>query len=135
MGDRENKGVYRRVPVMIMGSEHTPPQPYLVLKLIIDYQNKSDDVDVIESASEMHLKFESIHPFIDGNGRIGRLLLIFELMKCGLLPVNINFTDRMKYYDCFDEYRINGNGNTLASLIADYEVQELESYIKIIEAE
>ena len=139
MGDRENRGIYRRMPVMIIGSEHTPPQPYLVPKLmeelVHDYNDKYDTADIIEAVSELHLKFEGIHPFIDGNGRTGRLLLNFELMKCGFLPVNIKFTERMKYYDCFADYRRNNNFDALASLIADYEIQELEKYISIIESE
>lgn len=137
MADRENRGVYRRVPVMIMGSEHTPPQPYLVPKLmeqlIIDYRNLFNDI--ITAVSVLHLEFESIHPFIDGNGRTGRLLLNFELMKSGLLPVNIKFSDRMKYYDCFDDYRKTNSSDSLVSLVADYEIQELERYICIIENE
>lgn len=137
MADRENRGVYRHVPVMIMGSEHTPPQPYLVPKLmeqlIMDYRNSTDDI--ITAVSVLHLEFENIHPFIDGNGRTGRLLLNFELMKSGLLPVNIKFTDRMKYYDCFDDYRTTSIPDALVSLVADYEIQELERYISIIENE
>lgn len=137
MADRENRGVYRRVPVMIMGSEHTPPQPYLVPKLmeqlVIDYRNST--YDIITAVSMLHLEFESIHPFIDGNGRTGRLLLNFELMKSGLLPVNIKFTDRMKYYDCFNDYRTTKSPDALVSLVADYEIQELERYISIIENE
>lgn len=145
MSDRENRGVYRKVPVMIMGSEHTPPQPYLVPKLIeqlvpklieqlvIDYNDHIDTNNIIHSVALLHLKFESIHPFIDGNGRTGRLLLNFELMKKGFLPINIKFTDRIKYYDCFDDYRKNGTEDMLTDLIADYEQQELERYISIIE--
>ncbi|MBO5163841.1 MAG: Fic family protein [Ruminococcus sp.] len=139
MADRENKGIYRRVPVMIMGSEHTPPQPFLIpelmAELVLDYNEKYGAADIIELASELHLRFESIHPFIDGNGRTGRLLLNFELMKCGLLPVNIKFTDRVKYYDSFDDYRRNNSVEALASLVADYEIQELQKYISIIENE
>lgn len=139
MADRENRGIYRCVPVMILGAEHTPPQPYLVPKLmeqlIIDYNELSQTTDVIQAVSLMHLKFEGIHPFIDGNGRTGRLLLNFELMKKGFLPVNIKFSDRAKYYDCFDDYRKNGTADMLKGLIADYEQQELERYISIIESE
>ncbi len=138
MADRENRGVYRRVPVMIVGSEYTPPQPYLVPKemeqLILDYNEMIKTSDVISAAALLHLKFECIHPFIDGNGRTGRLVLNFELMKSGLLPVNIKFTDRVKYYNCFDDYRLSGSADMLADLIAGYEISELERYIGIIEA-
>lgn len=137
MSDRENRGVYRRVPVMILGAEHEPPQPYLVPKLmeelILEYNEDLNTTEIIEAVALLHLKFESIHPFVDGNGRTGRLLLNFELMKNGLLPINIKFTDRIKYYDCFDDYRKNGTEDMLTDLIADYEQQELERYISIIE--
>lgn len=137
MADRENRGVYRRVPVMILGAEHEPPQPYLVPKLmeelILEYNEELNATEIIEAVALLHLKFESIHPFVDGNGRTGRLLLNFELMKNGLLPISIKFTDRAKYYDCFDDYRKNGTEDMLTDLIADYEQQELERYISIIE--
>ncbi|WP_206081513.1 hypothetical protein [Megasphaera sp. SW808] len=72
-------------------------------------------------------------PLIDGNGRTGRLLLNFELIKNGLLPIDIKFTDRRKYYDCFDAYHAdNKNPEKMVSLIAEYEKVELERYIKII---
>jgi len=78
--------------------------------------------------SEFHLRFEGIHPFIDGNGRTGRLILNFELIKAGLLPVNIKFTDRRRYYDCFDAH----TPGALAALIAEYETAELERvYINV----
>ena len=93
MGDRENRGVYRSVPVTIAGSEHTPPQPYFVPeqmeRLITDYSELCRSTNIIEAAAEFHLRFETVHPFIDGNGRTGRLILNLELMKNGLLPVNI----------------------------------------------
>jgi len=77
---------------------------------------------------------ESIHPFIDGNGRTGRLILNLERIKAGLLPVNIKFEDRRKYYDCFDDYYgKNHTSEMLSQLIANYEVNELEQHIKILE--
>ena len=123
---------------MILGAEHTPPQPYLVPKLmeqlVIDYNEMLSSRSVIEAVSELHLRFESIHPFIDGNGRTGRLILNLELMKAGLLPVNIKFADRAKYYNAFDEYSRSGSSAVLAQMISEYECAELERYISIIEA-
>ncbi|MGL5513474.1 MAG: Fic family protein, partial [Sporomusa sp.] len=79
-----------------------------------------------------HLRFEGIHPFIDGNGRTGRLILNLELLKAGLLPVNIKFSDRHKYYDCFDVYSIEQNAAMLTQLLAGYEIEEMEKYIQIV---
>lgn len=138
INDRANSGVYRGVPVMIMGSVHTPPKPYLVPaqieELIADYPRLKAEKHIIEAVSEFHLRFEGVHPFVDGNGRTGRLILNLELIKAGLLPVNIKFTDRRKYYDCFDAFYGNGHtADTLTGLIFAYEVEELERHIRIIE--
>jgi Fic family protein len=77
MNRPEDKGVYRRIPVRIIGALHEPPQPYLVPvqmeQLAAEFaHNKKHG---IEKAALFHLNFEGIHPFIDGNGRTGRLLL------------------------------------------------------------
>ena len=136
MHDARNKGVYRSVPVAIVGAVHTPPQPYLVpvrmYELIKSYEGMRDG-HIIEAAAEFHLRFEGIHPFIDGNGRAGRLILNLELLKAGLLPVNIKYSDRRRYYDCFGEYFAGGSPKALIELIADYELNELEKRINILE--
>ena len=137
MSDAENRGIYRRVPITIQGALHTPPQPYLIAPqmeaLIAEYDDIKRGRHIIEAIAEFHLRFEGIHPFIDGNGRTGRLIINLELIKAGFLPVNIKFTDRRKYYDCFDSYY--GNGHTpdmFAQLVLDYEVEELERHIEIL---
>ncbi|WP_044504297.1 Fic family protein [Megasphaera massiliensis] len=137
MNDRENRGKYRNVPVRIVGALHTPPQPYMIEpaidQLLQQYTVWKEKKHILEAAALLHLEFESIHPFIDGNGRTGRLLLNLELIKAGLLPVDIKFTDRRKYYDCFDSYHSgHHNPEQMASLIAAYEQEELERYIAIV---
>lgn len=140
MNDRENKGKYRSVPVKISGAVHVPPQPYLVAEqmgtLIAEYADIRARKHVIEAAAEFHLRFEGIHPFIDGNGRTGRLVLNLELIKAGLLPVNIKFADRRKYYAAFDSY-YGGERSAAAmvELIAEYERQELEKRLAILREE
>ena len=138
MNDSENKGIYRRVPVSIVGAAHTPPQPYLVPvqmeELIRDYDNMKKKKHILEAIAEFHLRFEGIHPFIDGNGRTGRLILNLELIKAEFLPVNIKFAHRRKYYDCFDAYYgSEASANAFIELIADYEREELERYIQILD--
>jgi len=138
ISDAENRGKYRSLPVTIQGAMHTPPQPYLIAPqmeaLIDEYEDMKRKQHIIQSIAEFHLRFEGIHPFIDGNGRTGRLIINLELIKAGLLPVNIKYTDRRKYYDCFDSYyRDKQTPDALVELIAGYEIQELERYIKILE--
>ena len=135
--DRQmDKGVYRSVPVRVGGFQ--PCQPYEVPiqmeRLMIDYGGEMQNLHVIERAAVFHLKFETIHPFIDGNGRVGRLLLNFELMKEGYPPVNIKFTDRTKYYGCFNHYRESDNdASQMTALIEEYAIYELKRYIEIAE--
>jgi len=137
INDSENKGVYRRVPVTILGALHTPPQPYLISpqmeQLLADYETMKQSKHVIEAIAEFHLRFEGIHPFIDGNGRTGRLILNLELIKAGLLPVNIKFTDRRKYYESFDSYYgTDHSPAALTQLISGYEVEELQQHLNIL---
>lgn len=137
MNDALHKGIYRNIPVTITGAMNIPPQPYLVPiqleQLLSDYDGMKQNKHIIEAIAEFHLRFEGIHPFIDGNGRTGRLILNLELIKAGLLPVNIKYTDRRKYYDCFDAYYSNGNSpEMLTELLTSYEVEEMENYIEML---
>ena len=137
MNDPIHKGIYRNVPVTVVGAVHSPPQPYLVPveieKLLSDYGNADKSGHIIEQIAEFHLRFEGIHPFIDGNGRTGRLILNLELIKAGLLPVNIKYSDRRKYYDCFDSYYGEPQtADALVRLITEYETEELKRYIAML---
>jgi len=135
--DRQmDKGVYRTVPVRV-GSFH-PCQPFEVPVqmewLMRVYDGEMQKLHVVERAALFHLRFETIHPFIDGNGRVGRLLLNLELMKEGYPPVNVKFTDRIKYYDCFNYYRENdSDASQMTMLVEGYAIDELKRYIDISE--
>lgn len=135
MDRREDRGVYRRVPVTIMGAIHTPPQAYIVPSLmeqLISKYLQMSSLHIVERISLFHLEFESIHPFIDGNGRTGRLLLNLELMKEGYPPINIKFGDRRRYYDVFQAYSKDDNPSDMVSLVEQYLVEELTRYIEIL---
>lgn len=129
-----DKGVYRKIPVRIMGAHHEPVQPYLIepkmYELLQDY--KKDDRNIAEKLAEFHIRFEGIHPFIDGNGRTGRLLVNLELMKAGYPPIDIKFTDRKRYYDAFDAYYVKKDLTAMTKLFAEYINARLTEYLKIL---
>lgn len=130
----QDRGVYRRVPVRIMGAQHTPPQPYLVepkmTELLLNFKNSEENI--VEKLARFHIEFEGIHPFIDGNGRTGRLLVNLELMKAGYPPIDIKFTDRMRYYDAFDAYHVRGDLSEMTKLFAEYLNARLDEYLKVL---
>jgi Fic family protein len=67
--------------------------------------------------ARFHLEFESIHPFVDGNGRIGRVLVNYLLIREGYVPINIAFVDRSRYYDAFSEYHRQQRIKTMEEII------------------
>ena len=135
MDRSEDKVVYRRIPVTISGAYVQPPQPYLVPKQMEDlvWEYKQSRMHPIYAAALFHLKFEGVHPFIDGNGRTGRLLLNFSLMKSGYPPINVKFADRRAYYDCFDAYYRDGNAAPMVELVAGYVSERLAMYLRVLE--
>jgi len=130
MDKPEDRGIYRRVPVRIIGASHEPPDPVLVPEkmeeLMKDITNKK--MHPIESAATFHLQFEGIHPFIDGNGRTGRLIMNFTLMQNGYPPIDVKFADRKRYYDCFTSYYRDKDSSPMVLMIAEYVEERLTQY-------
>lgn len=132
----EDKGIYRRIPVRIMGAYTEPVQPYLIepkiRELLAENKLRRETMNPIERIARFHLEFEGIHPFIDGNGRTGRLLLNLDLIRNGYPPINVKFTDRKRYYDAFDAYYRDENADEMISLIAGYVDERLDEYFRVL---
>lgn len=132
---KDDRGVYRRVPVHIMGAQHEPVQPYLIQpkmeQLMIDYGSSTEHI--VTRLARFHIEFEGIHPFIDGNGRTGRLLVNLELMKAGYPPIDIKFTDRIAYYNAFDAYHVKHDLSAMEKLFAGYVNERLDTYLQMLQ--
>ena len=131
---KDDRGVYRRVPVRIMGAHHEPVQPYLIEpameRLLRDYAASVEHI--VTKLARFHIEFEGVHPFIDGNGRTGRLLVNLELMKAGYPPIDIKFADRVAYYNAFDAFYVKHDLSAMENLFAGYINARLDAYLKIL---
>lgn len=127
----EDRGIYRRIPVRIMGAFHTPPDPVLVPEqmeqLVAAFTAKSR-LHPIFRAALFHLQFEGIHPFVDGNGRTGRLILNLMLMQAGYPPINVKYGDRKRYYEAFDTYYRDQNPGAMLELVVAELKERLQLY-------
>lgn len=106
-------GTYRTVQVYIRGVEWLPPKPAGVPKemasLLSWYTRNKDTLHPLIVASYFHTAFERIHPFIDGNGRVGRLLMNFILHKNKFPMITISYKIKRKYYEALAEAQQKGN--------------------------
>jgi Fic family protein len=134
----EDAGRYRKVQVMIQGSSHMPPQPFLVAKEMEDffiwYETNKSTLHPIALAAEMHERLVTIHPFIDGNGRTSRLVMNLVLLQHGYIIANIkgDYENRMHYYQTLETAQTKNNKEDFLLFIAQIEKESLQRYLTII---
>jgi Fic family protein/DNA-binding XRE family transcriptional regulator len=134
----EDAGRYRKVQVMIKGSAHMPPQPFLVAKEMEDYfiwyETNKNKLHPIVLAAEMHERLVTIHPFIDGNGRTSRLVMNLILLQNGYVIANIkgDYETRMSYYQALETAQTQNNKEEFILFVAQMEKESLERYLEII---
>ncbi len=116
-------GKYRSVQVYIRGVEWMPPAPGDIpgdmRNLFSWYTRNRKKLHPLVLASYFHMGFEAIHPFVDGNGRVGRLLLNFILHKNEYPMVNIPNRRKMDYYECLEKGQVDGDLRPFIKFIYD----------------
>ena len=114
-------GRFRQAGEYVRVGSHIAPKPEEVTerlqKALVDY-NASAGENIIKRIATLHLAFEYTHPFVDGNGRIGRVINNYLLIREGYVPINIKFIDRKKYYDAFKEFDENGRTAVMEEIVA-----------------
>ncbi len=137
--DRENAGRYRQVPVMIAGSKHLPPQPYLLQSLMERYfdfyETHKNSLHPVVLSAEMHERLVTIHPFIDGNGRTSRLIMSLILLQYGfpLATISGDYESRMSYYEALEKRQNQENNAAFVFYIADKVLGNIEKYLNILD--
>jgi Fic family protein len=107
-------GRFRKEDEYVRVGTHIAPAPKEIqerLQNMLTEYNSHAAEHIIKRIAKLHLEFEYTHPFVDGNGRIGRVLMNYLLIREGYVPINITFVDRKKYYEAFREF--DGEGSTL----------------------
>ncbi|MBL7185211.1 MAG: Fic family protein [Phycisphaerae bacterium] len=113
-------GRFRKDGEWVRVAGHIAPDPKEVAgrleKMIAGYNANSHE-NIIKRIALLHLTFEHTHPFVDGNGRIGRVINNYLLIREGFVPMNIKFIDRRMYYDAFKEFGEKGNTKIMEEIV------------------
>lgn len=113
-------GRFRKDGEYVRVGSHIAPAPSEILprlqKMLAEYNSASQE-NIIKRIAKLHLAFEFTHPFIDGNGRIGRVINNYLLIREGFVPINIKFIDRRKYYDAFEEFQKKGASRIMEEIV------------------
>lgn len=155
---KESAGQYRTIQNYVGSLTkviYVPPTPSQIVFEMKNYVSKieSDLTEIRELMKQPkidwgklfntlalhHIEFERIHPFIDGNGRTGRLLLTYELISIGLLPIDIQVEDRSRYESAFKHFDTKKERSTreesktekMAALFAECELNSMSVWNKI----
>ena len=133
----EDRGVYRRIPVRIIGAQHEPVQPYLIgprmEQLLYEYGESQEPL--ITKLARFHIEFERIHPFIDGNGRTSRLLMNLYLLRNGYTLVTLKGSneDKISYYKALEESHTENKPEAFQKLVVEAEIASLQRYLSIMQ--
>jgi len=113
-------GRFRQDKEYVRVGSHIAPPPKEVVPLLdemlIEY-NSTIHENIIKRIAKLHLAFEYAHPFVDGNGRIGRVLNNYLLIREGFVPINIKFIDRQKYYEAFRAFDEKGHTPIMEEIV------------------
>jgi len=114
-------GRFRKDNEFVSVANHIAPKPQEIVRrletMLIEYNAKSHE-SIVKRVARLHLTFEYVHPFVDGNGRIGRVINNYLLIREGYVPINIKFIDRKKYYDAFKEFDEKSTTTIMEEIVA-----------------
>lgn len=109
-----------RIKEYVRVGSHIAPPPDAILgrleQMMVTYRAGHHE-HIIKRVARFHLTFEHTHPFVDGNGRIGRVLNNYILIREGFVPINIKFIDRQRYYDAFAEFDRRGRTAIMEEIV------------------
>ena len=131
-------GRFRQQGEYVRVGTHIAPVPERVERLIDDILVEySSDLDsyFLDKIARFHLDFETIHPFCDGNGRLGRLIINFQFLQLGLPPLIIRNSEKERYYRAFREYEDGKKTRTMEGALALALMESLHKRLSYLKGE
>lgn len=128
------KGVYRTDFITIPHARNMPPVrhiSYFMNKLFDEYKEMAY-LDILKKVALFHIKFENIHPFSDGNGQVGRLIVCYQLMKAGYPAMCIEPSIKKKYVKAIEKYNMELDDSEMVAIFTEALKDELRRRIEFL---
>jgi Fic family protein len=103
-------------------------------KLLLEYSSNQDKY-FLEKISDFHLEFETIHPFVDGNGRIGRVIINYQLIRLGFPEIIIRNKEKKEYYSAFSQFQNDKNVRLMEKIISLSLIESLNKRITYLKGQ
>lgn len=134
--DEQNAGALRDHPIFVTGSDHVFPEPSEIPMLMHELDEwiarDREKYHPVEFAAQLHLKFVTIHPFIDGNGRVSRLLMNLALIQDGYMLAIIPPVCRLEYIETIKRYQTQGDADTFVDFICDRVLESEKDIMRLL---
>lgn len=132
------RGIERDYPVYIRGSRTVPADAHDVRELLdwLTQCNRKSDLPALVKAAAFHAMYEHIHPFRDGNGRSGRIILNLMLQRGGMFPIAIRLEEKRAYIAALEQWQCDGAPEDLLAFVSgalDEEVASRNDYVRAVE--
>ena len=127
-------GMYRRVNITVNGSSYIPCDYVKLYDRMGKFFYELDhfEGDPVELATFTHLQIAKIHPFIDGNGRLARLMMNYQLISHGFLPISISVKHKEEYFKSLEEFKVNKNDQLFKEMVMNLLNKKYDRYIDLI---
>jgi len=135
--NNDEAGFYRNCMVRISGARVVLPNPVKVPKLMEEFCSWLNEQDITDPTTAIlaHLKFVSIHPFVDGNGRCARLLMNCLLLQAGFAPIIIQPRDRKKYLNAIEQAQLTQKVDSYISYMQTLLLRSMKMIITMLDTD
>jgi Fic family protein len=134
--DEKNAGNWRKINIIVTGTDYEFPPPSALEKLMHELEkwvtNERETMHPVRFAAMLHLKFVTIHPFVDGNGRVARLLLNAALIQDGFMLAIVPPILRHEYMTDIRNFQLNNNPEPFCDFMAERVLESQKEIMRLL---